>query len=112
MLPESDGLAQVVPTPERNSQRRAAEQIPSPGGAAIDSAAVDNVMPSRMLGHIPRRPSARSKAGRHYVAANDQEIRNLGERKVQFQTDDGLTKSIMFQDAEVGRCLISADKLK
>ena len=79
--------------------------------AAVDSAAVDCVMPWQMLPHIRTVPSERSKAGRHYVAANNQEIRNRGQRKVRFTTDEGQTKSIGFQSAEVSRTLISVDKL-
>jgi len=45
------------------------------------------------------------------VAANDAEIKNYGERIVKFETNEGLSKCIMFQDADVSRCLISADKL-
>ena len=78
---------------------------------AIDSAAVDNVIPTKFLPHIIRKPSARSRSGRHYVAANDAEIKNHGERIVKFETNEGFNKNIMFQDADVSRCLISADKL-
>ena len=79
--------------------------------AAVDSAAVDCVISPKILTHIRSRPSARSKAGRHYVAANDHEIKNFGERRVPFATDEGINKTIMFQDADVGRTLISVDKL-
>ena len=79
--------------------------------AAVDSAAVDNVMPYKMFPHIPTKPSPRSIAGKHYVAANDIEIRNFGQRRIKFKTDDGAQKNIVFQSAEVGRCLISVDKL-
>ena len=79
--------------------------------AAVDSAAVDNVIPTKYLPHITRKPSARSISGRHYVAANAVEIKNHGERIIKFETNEGFNKSIMFQDADVSRCLISADKL-
>ena len=38
-------------------------------------------------------------------------IENKGERLIKFKTSEGWNKSIMFQDAAVGRCLISVDKL-
>ena len=79
--------------------------------AAVDSAAVDCVMPRRLLPHIKTRPSARSQAGRHYIAANDAEIKTYGERRVDFMSDEAHKKNIMFQDADVGRTLISVDKL-
>ena len=79
--------------------------------AAVDRAAVDPVMPHQWLPHISTRPSTRSKEGRHYVAANDEVIQNLGERPIPFTTHGGLKTGIVFQDAEVGRCLINVDKL-
>ena len=45
------------------------------------------------------------------MAANDEVIKNLGERPIPFTTHGGLKTGIVFQDAEVGRCLISVDKL-
>ena len=60
---------------------------------------------------IATKPSARSKAGRHYVGANDKEIRNLGERLVPFVSQEGFETSVKFQTAEVSRVLISGDKL-
>ena len=79
--------------------------------AAVDSAAVDSVAPVKALPHIATEPSPRSKSGRHYIAANDAEIKNHGQRKVHFTTDNGLDKNIMFQTADVGRWLVSVDRL-
>ena len=79
--------------------------------AAVDSAAVDCVIPVEKLPHIKTSPSPRSKAGKHYVAANDAEIKNIGQRRIGFKTDDNKKKSVMFQTAEVGRTLISVAKL-
>ena len=79
--------------------------------AAVDSAAVDCVIPEEAVPFIKSEPSPRSKAGRRYVAANNQEIRNLGQRKIAFKTYDGKWKSILFQTATVGRPLISVGKL-
>ena len=56
--------------------------------AAVDSAAVDPVIPYQWLPHIKSRPSERSKSGRHYVAANDQVIHNKGERPIPFRTQE------------------------
>ena len=79
--------------------------------AAVDSAAVECVMPAEILPHIKTYPSERSKSGRHYMAANNKEIRNVGQSQVGFVTGEGLGKKINFQRAEVGRILVAADKL-
>ena len=63
------------------------------------------------LPHIRTRPSPRSVAGRHYVAANDAEIKNHGQRDIRFWTEEGLNKSILFQSADVGRALVSVNRL-
>ena len=79
--------------------------------AAVDSAAVDNVIPAPALPHIKTEPSPRSISGRHYVSASDQEIKNRGQRLVRFRSEENNPHSIMFQSADVGRTLISADRL-
>ena len=79
--------------------------------AAVDSAAIDSVIPVPMLPHIKLQPSRRSLAGKQYISANDKEIKNHGEKKVAFQTMEKLNKAIMFQMADVSRVLISVDKL-
>ena len=45
------------------------------------------------------------------MSANDQEIKNRGERRIEFRTDENKMKALMFQSAEVGRALISVAKL-
>ena len=79
--------------------------------AAVDSAAVDSVSPKRALPHIETNPFPRSISGRPYIAANNNEIKNHGQRKIAFWTDEGLHKNIIFQSADVGRWLISVDRL-
>lgn len=96
-----------VGNPEKKGEASMWEKIE----AAVDSAAVDCVMPWQILPHIRTVPSDRSRTGRHYVAANNQEIKNRGQRKIRFTTEEGQTKTIGFQSAEVSRTLISVDKL-
>ena len=45
------------------------------------------------------------------MAANGDKICHFGERLVSLRTQEGLNKTILFQDAEVDRCLISVDAL-
>lgn len=75
-------------------------------GITIDSGAADNVMPRRMLrGRNKIRPSPASRAGVHYVVANNGRIANEGEADFEFQTQDGKPLSWLFQIAEVNKTL-------
>ena len=75
----------------------------------VDSGAADNVMPRRLVkgkmnqGKI-RLPEA-SRAGVHYVAANNGRIRNEGEFDFKFNSSSGDAKSMCFQVAEVNKSL-------
>ena len=78
----------------------------------MDSGAHDNVIPRRMLrGRCRIRPSAASKAGIHYVAANDGRIANEGEADFAFQTTEGHDLEWTFQVAEVNKALASVSAL-
>ena len=74
---------------------------------AVDSGAADNVMPRRILRNRAKlsRPSQASRAGIHYVAANDGRIRNEGEAEFEFETKEGNQCSWTFQIAEVNKVL-------
>ena len=81
-------------------------------GITVDSGAADNVMPRRMLrGTSKVRPSPASRAGVHYVVANDGRIPNEGEADFRFQTKDGQQISWLFQIAEVNKTLASVSSL-
>ena len=79
----------------------------------MDSGAADNVMPRRMLRKKAKliRPSQASRAGVHYVAANDGRIRNEGEAEFEFETKEGNQLSWTFQIAEVNKVLASVSYL-
>ena len=51
------------------------------------------------------RESAGSKAGVHYIAANNGRIPNEGECDLSFQTTEGNNEEITFQVAEVNKAL-------
>jgi hypothetical protein len=76
----------------------------------VDSGAVHSVTPP---GVFPGRmvPSAWSKAGRGYRAANGTGIKNLGQIGVRFATAEGDKCSIPFQVAEVDQPLLSVAHL-
>ena len=82
-------------------------------GITIDSGAADNVMAKRMLRgkHSRVRPSAASKAGVHYVAANDGRIPNEGEADMAFSTVEGNELKWTFQIAEVNKVLAAVSSL-
>ena len=78
----------------------------------MDSGAADNVMPRRLLrGKAKVRPSEASRAGVHYVAANDGRIRNEGEADLAFLTKEGNGHSWTFQIAEVNKVLAAVSAL-
>ena len=78
----------------------------------MDSGAHDNVIPRRMLrGRARIRPSAASKAGIHYVAANNGRIANEGEADFAFRTTEGNDLEWTFQVAEVNKALASVSAL-
>ena len=82
-------------------------------GMTVDSGAADNVMPRRMVrGKFNRvRPSAGSRRGVHYVAANNARIANQGECDFKFSTKEGQEESFTFQIAEVNKALCAVSYL-
>ena len=79
--------------------------------AAVDSGATDSVGPAGMFSQFPLKPSEGSLAGKCYVSATKHQVPNLGERVVEFMTDEGLKMKIKLQEAAIGKVLISAAKL-
>ena len=72
----------------------------------MDSGAAHMVMPKRMIRNKKLiRPSPASRAGVHYVAANDGRIPNEGETDFKFKTKEGQDKDWKFQIAEVNKAL-------
>ena len=75
-------------------------------GITVDSGAANNVMPRRMVRHKGKiRPSAASKAGVCYVAANNGRIPNEGEVDFEFTTEAGHCEMMVVQIAEVNKAL-------
>ena len=78
--------------------------------AVVDSGAEESVTPPDLFEGTVR-PSAMSRAGRKYRAANGSLIPNLGQLGVNFVTDEGFPCGLPFQVAEVERPLIVASAL-
>ena len=99
-----------IPAP----QGPAVQAVGKPGRvvimAAVDSGAEESVCPKGVFME-PMVPSAMSKAGIGYRAANGSPIKNYGQQKVQFATSEGHRCNIPFQVADVERPLISTYSL-
>ena len=82
-------------------------------GMTVDSGAADNVMPRRLVRGVGNtiRSSPGSRAGAHYVAANNAKIANEGESEFHFATEEGLDCDWVFQVAEVNKVLCAVSYL-
>ncbi len=77
----------------------------------MDSGAAESVAPSDMAPWVPIRESAGSKAGRKYLSASGEVLKNLGEKKVEVFTNEGMPAKATFQVAEVTRPLCSVARV-
>jgi len=60
---------------------------------------------------VPVKPSAGSKRGQHYLAANGQRMANIGEQHVRVVTEAGGQADVTFQVTGVTRPLLSVGEL-
>ena len=81
------------------------------GRITVDSGAAESVWPQDLLPEFETKPSHGSKNGITYVAANGSRMPNMGEKKVTFETTDGLNSSIMFQVTKVKKPLATVSKI-
>lgn len=78
----------------------------------VDSGAVDTVGPPTVGKGIPIKPTAASKAGRHYKAANGTRINNLGEKQLRAYTQENELVGLTMQAGEtVNKFLGSVNKI-
>ena len=82
-----------------------------PFKTVMDSGAGEHCCGPRCVPNLPIRPSAGSKRGQHYVAANGGRIANLGEQYMKMFTEDGAEADMVYQIAEVKRPLCSISRL-
>ena len=76
--------------------------------AGLDSCAGEHVAPA---GFMPRIAAKRDGHGRSYVAANGGKLQDLGSKKVNCQTQNGLIRTITFRSTNVMKPLVSVGKL-
>lgn len=74
-------------------------------GITMDTGVHHNIMPKRMVGRRPIRPSKGSRAGMKYVGAGGERISNEGEVDFLFEIIEGHKQSIIFQIVEVNKPL-------
>ena len=81
-------------------------------GLTMDSGAHHSVMPKRLVRKERIRPSAWSRLGLTYVAANKGEIKNEGEVDYHFTSRENRKMSWPFQIADVNKALVAvADRV-
>ena len=76
----------------------------------VDSGAVQSVAPPNLFPG-PVEPSPMSRAGKTYRAANGSRIKNFGQTRVAFVSDEGHRCSLPFQVADVEHPLLSVSHL-
>ena len=101
--PETPQICEVRKASGASKKLKLVEGVVDSG--AEESVTNKGVFPGKVL------PSAMSKAGRRYRAANGSRIPNLGQQDVEFRTDEGFGCGIPFQVAEVERPLKAASQL-
>ena len=76
-------------------------------GITLDSGCSVFVVPAEYFTFLDLEPSAGSKAGQVFRAANNGKMPNLGQRTVRFVTNDGRKRKMVFQVAKVNKRLAS-----
>ena len=74
----------------------------------MDSGAAGHVMPETMF---PRDKIERKTSPKKLPAASGEQIRDLGEKKLPFKTNEGIQRCITFRSASVVNPLISRQKV-
>ena len=75
--------------------------------ATMDSGAAGHVMPEAMFPHVKIERKTPSKK---FVAANGEQIKDLGAKRIPFKTNEGVQRCITFRSANVVKPLISMPK--
>ena len=74
----------------------------------MDSGAAGHVMPETMFPHVKLE---RKTSPKKFVAANGEQIKDLGEKNIPFKTNEGIQRCITFRSANVVKPLISMQKV-
>ena len=78
---------------------------------ALDSGATETVLGESMLSSIETKEGAASKRGVEYEIATGELIPNLGEKKFQAVSQEGVIRSITAQVCAVNKALMSVKKV-
>ena len=73
----------------------------------MDSGAAGHVMPETMFPHVKLE---RKTSPKKFVAANGEQIKDLGEKNIPFKTNEGIQRCITFRSANVVKPPISMQK--
>ena len=76
--------------------------------ATMDTGAAGHVMPETMFPHVKLE---RRTSPKKFVAANGDQIKDLGEKSIPFKTKEGIQRCITFRSANVVKPLISMQKV-
>ena len=74
----------------------------------MDSGAAGHVMPETMS---PRVKIERKTPPKKFVAANGEQIKDFGAKRIPFKTNEGVQRCITFRSAKVVKPLISMQKV-
>ena len=77
-------------------------------GVTLDSRAAGHVMPDTVF---PRVKLERKTSPKKFVAANGEQIRDVGEKKIPFNTNEGIEKCITLRSKSVVKPRISMHKV-
>ena len=78
------------------------------GQSHMNSGAAGHVMPEGMFPHVKLE---RKTSPKKFVAANGEQIKDLGERRIPIKTNEGVQRCITFRSANVVNPLISMQKV-
>ena len=79
--------------------------------SVVDSGAAEHVASREMAPNVRIAPSAGSRRGQKYVAANGESMANEGEQALQVMTEEGAATDMTFQITDVRRPLCSVGKI-
>ena len=74
----------------------------------MDSGAAGHVMPETMFPHVKLE---RKTSPKKFVAANGEQIKDLGEKSIPFKTNEGVQRCITFRSVNVVKPFISMQKV-
>ena len=77
----------------------------------MDSGAAESVAPSGVAPWVEIQESPGSREGREYLSASGDTLKNLGEKKLEVYTHEGMPAQTTFQIADVTRPLCSIAKV-